>query len=170
MRELHTDRSKIAFIPMIVALTVAAILSLSVLFAHAYGTADDNDNSNGGDHTRVADTHVPAHVNCQCAQTGKFPTKKDDSNNGGGSIGNDNSGGSSHHKVSNINRLFRSDSIGNTGSSALDNIPVIQPLFSNNNNTNTTSSTTRTATVTIPICDGIVSGPCLDKSTGQIIP
>jgi hypothetical protein len=52
---------------MIVALTVAAILSLSVLFAHAYGTADDNDNSNGGDHTRVADTHVPAHVNCQCA-------------------------------------------------------------------------------------------------------
>jgi hypothetical protein len=53
-----------------------------------------------------------------------------------------------------------------TGSSALlYSIPVIPRL-----NFDTINGTNATATVTIPVCDGIVPGPCLDKTTAQIIP
>lgn len=86
----------------------------------------------------------------------------DDKTNIGGS-----SSGGSHHKVKEINRLFRSNDggsdSGSSSSSTLANIPVI-PAQVNSTNANTT------ATVTIAVCDGIVPGPCLDKTTGQIIP
>jgi transcriptional regulator len=47
-------------------------------------------------------------------------------------------------------------------------LQVPQMNFDVVNNTNSTE--TATATVTIPVCDGVVPGPCLDKTTGQIIP
>jgi hypothetical protein len=156
---LYTDMSKLAFLTM--ATLAAAILSLSVLFAYAYASEGDATKSalNAIHHGTSPTTH-PTDVGTEPKKfqpdKGFVPPRID-------------SGSTSHHhgKIGKINRLFRSDSIGNTGSSALDNIPVIQPLF--NNSTNTTSSTT-TATVTIPVCDGILPGPCLDKTTGQIIP
>lgn len=149
----------------IVVFALAAILSLSVMMAHAFAAEDDNS---GG--TKVVQGHyVPTHVNCQCAQTVKIPDKSSD-NGDSGDGGGGAHGGSTHHKVKQINRLFRSDNI-ETGSSALDNIPELQPSFNNNNNTNTTSgSTATTATVTKPVCGGVVPGPCLDKTTGQIVP
>jgi len=71
-------------------------------------------------------------------------------------------GVSAHHgKIGKINRLFRSSN-DDSGSSAIDSIPVIQPL-------NVTQANA-TATVTIPVCDGVRGGPCLDKTTGQIVP
>jgi hypothetical protein len=81
-------------------------------------------------------------------------------------------GGNSHnpiHKIPTINKLFRSGSSGHhhkvgNSSSVLNSIPVI-PKLNFANNTNAT-----TATVTLPLCDGLRGGPCLDKTTGQIIP
>jgi hypothetical protein len=48
----------------------------------------------------------------------------------------------------------------------INNVPVIQPLPVNS----TVIVNGTTANVTMPICDGVVGGPCLDKITGQIIP
>jgi hypothetical protein len=151
-----TDVSKPAFLT--IAALIAAILSLSLTMASkAFVASDDGDSK-----TKFAPgNNRPApHVNCQCVETGKFPDK-----NKGGDGGATDNGGSTHNKVGKINRLFRSNNI-ETGSSALDSIPVIPKMnFDTVNGTNYTS--TKTATVTIPVCDGVVPGPCLDKKTGQ---
>lgn len=70
--------------------------------------------------------------------------------------------GGTHHKVNE----FRSNG-DNSGSSAIDSIPVIPEMnFDTVNGTNSTEI----ATVTIPVCNGVLPGPYLDKTAGQIIP
>jgi hypothetical protein len=70
-------------------------------------------------------------------------------------------------RIHKIDSLFRSNNnVMDTGQAALNNIPVIQPL----NFDNATTTNNATATVKIPVCNGLVGGPCLDKVTGQIIP
>jgi len=70
--------------------------------------------------------------------------------------------------------LFRGSGNNDNGSAALANIPVIQPLdaaqLNSTSANNTNRNTTTTATVTIPVCDGVVGGPCLDSNTHTIIP
>jgi hypothetical protein len=76
---------------------------------------------------------------------------------------------SEHHdsgsKIPTIKKLFRTGKHHSDSSSEiLNSIPVIPKL-----DFNATNSTT-TATVTIPVYDGLRGGPCIDKTTGQIIP
>jgi hypothetical protein len=92
---------------------------------------------------------------------GTKPTRIDDGNNNNDNSNNDNSNNHHDSKVKEINKLFRSGSNN-------DNV-IPRMNFEVVNGTNSTTTTT-TATVTISICDGIVPGPCLDKTTGQIIP
>jgi hypothetical protein len=64
-------------------------------------------------------------------------------------------------KIDTINSLFRSGG-HHKGSITIPTIPQMQ--FP------TTTANGTTANVTIAVCDGIVPGPCLDRTTGQIIP
>jgi hypothetical protein len=138
---------------------LAAILSLSA-FAYAYASTSPSSD----------DSSAPAEVKNEGGHHRSDITKcfgPCNNNDGSGGSSTD-SGGSHHHssKIGKIDRLFRSDS-ADTGQAALDSIPVIQPLTPEQlNGTNLT----KTATVTIPVCDGVVGGPCLDETTGQIIP
>jgi hypothetical protein len=76
--------------------------------------------------------------------------------------GSDGSDGGLKHTTDN-----KMDSLShNVGqkSSAADSIPVIPKM----NFANTANGTT--ANVTIPVCNGVVGGPCLDPNTHTIIP
>jgi hypothetical protein len=168
-----------------IAIILAAILSLSTIataFADDGGTDGKSKSSPSGDDSG---THrpqkqeqkqnqkvgtIPDYRKCSSGSSCASIARDDNNNNNNGG----NEGGSAgngdnfiDHKIKTINRLFRgnSNNNGDTGQSALDNIPVIQPLTPAQLN-----GTNATATVTIPVCDGIVSGPCLDKTTGQIVP
>jgi hypothetical protein len=156
---------------IIIAIILAALVSLSA-FAHAYADTEVTPGKKialNRPHDTVQTAKVPDHGNIpdysKCAGASSCAVRAPSGNDNGG-------GGSSsghHHdgKIGKINRLFRSNNNIDTGQAALDSIPVIQPLTPEQlNGTNAT----KTATVTIPVCDGIVPGPCLDKTTGQIIP
>jgi hypothetical protein len=75
---------------------------------------------------------------------------------GGGS-----DGGLKHTTDNKIDSL--SSNVGQK-SSAADSIPVIPKM----NFANTANGTT--ANLTIPVCNGVVGGPCLDPNTHTIIP
>jgi hypothetical protein len=152
---------------------VAAILSISVFVSHVYAATEATPGQKIS-HDQPIDNpvvvgKVPDHGNIpdysKCAGASSCAVRAPSGNDNGG-------GGSSsghHHdgKIGKINRLFRSNNNIDTGQAALDSIPVIQPLTPEQlNGTNAT----KTATVTIPVCDGVVGGPCLDKTTGQIVP
>jgi hypothetical protein len=185
--ELNTGMSK----SMLTIIVLAAILSLS-LFANAFAAVSE-ENNNDSNKDKNNKTPLPP-------DAGRIVRAKDANKNGpppppggqgpfkpqccvngkkfisieGGGLkllgDSENSGSSNtnHHKVKQIDRLFRSNNdAANTNNN--NNIPVIPKMnFDVVNGTNSTE--TATATVTIPVCDGIVPGPCLDKTTGQIIP
>ena len=143
-----------------ITVVIAAMLSSSAFAVAAYAasatTVPKSEPPDSGKTTQAirADENVgnPMCGSRLCTATPVI--KANDNNNGGHGI---------HHKIKTINKLFHSD----TGS-ALDSIPVIPKL--NFNATNSTSTSSTTATVTLPICNGVVPGPCFDKSTRQIIP
>jgi hypothetical protein len=156
--ELNTDMSKSIF----TIITLAAILSLS-LFANVYATTESKPS---GDQSATDAPHSGDKPDRITKCFGPCDHRVDNTDNGGIEVHNNDN---SHHKVKDINKLFRSSKNDNSGSGAIDNIPVIPKMnFDVVNDTNSTA--TATATVIIPICDGIVPGPCLDKTTGQIIP
>jgi hypothetical protein len=68
-----------------------------------------------------------------------------------------------HNKIKEINGLFHG-SVGNDGSGIINNVPVIPQM-----NFATTADGT-TANVTIPVCSGVIGGPCLDPNTHTITP
>jgi hypothetical protein len=78
----------------------------------------------------------------------------------------DNNNNGLSHKIDKINSLFHSGAGHHTKGSAIDSIPVIPKM----NFATTANGTTTTANVTIPVCNGVVGGPCLDPNTRTIIP
>lgn len=142
---------------------IAIILSLSV-FANAFAVSEDKDSSNK-DKSNNNNKKIPTPPDA--GDSSQLVRAKD--NNKDGSVGSSNNDDdNTHHQVKQIGRLFRSNNDDEANS--INNIPVIPRMnFEVVNGTNSTTTMT-TASVTIPICDGIVPGPCLDKTTGQIIP
>jgi hypothetical protein len=63
-------------------------------------------------------------------------------------------------KIHKIDNLFRSNDNVDTGQAALANKPVIQPL----------NVTAMNATITMPMCNGVVSGPCWDSTNNAVVP
>jgi hypothetical protein len=158
--DINTDTSKVIFTSVVAAVSVmAAILSLSV-FVNAFADTDDVQTPKSKP-PGTGGPHKPEY----CKNGKKFIPIE----GGGGQLLDDDNGNadSRHdHKVNEINKLFRSKGGGGNNddgsSSAIANIPAM--------NFDTVNGTNSTATVTIAVCDGIVPGPCLDKTTGRIIP
>jgi hypothetical protein len=168
------DMSKIIlFITVIALAAVIIILSLSSVFTNAFAaTSSDeagskseekekpkqkksaSDLSSLSEHeVKQLKEHLSIHADAPCVFGIGGPCSREE---------NHKSSSNNNDKIDKINNKLH------CSSSDIDNIPVIPPMnFANSTNGTTT---TATATVTIPVCNGIVCGPCLDQNTGQIIP